>query len=372
MKIQSTALGGMRAPLLRPFKTSLRTVTTLEEIVVQLTDQDGVCGWGSVVPTPAITGDTEEKIKADLKNLLSDLRRARIADVWHWKDIIPSVAHASHTAVCAIDVALHDLAARKANVPLWRWLGGMHSIRMMTNMTISVDDPQVMADCAADAVNKGFTSLKVKVGLDSELDKKRVMAIRQRIGAKVSLRLDANQGWTLKEAQSLIPWFNEMCGPLDFVEQPVKAAELESMIAITRKSPVPIVADESAMSFDQAREVLDRGASNALSVKLIKAGGVSEARRILDLAFERRVPCLMSCMFEAGAGLQAAAHLASMHPSVYWVDLDSAEFLNALPYAGGIRFSGPRISVGDVAGLGMDMSDALISEVKTPPQNQGE
>jgi L-alanine-DL-glutamate epimerase-like enolase superfamily enzyme len=356
VKVQSIVLGQMRAPLLRPFKTALRTVTTLEELVIGIAGEDGCHGWGSVVPTPAITGDTEEKIKGDLNLLLSELQTIDVDEVWTWQQKIPSAAQASRSAVCAVDVALHDLASRRAKMPLWRWLGGAHSIRMMTNMTISVDDPDAMADCAQLAVREGFETLKVKVGLDSELDKKRVLAIRRRVGGKIRLRLDANQGWTQKEAESLIPWFCEMCGPIEFIEQPVKASDLNAMIAITRKSEVSIVADESAMTYDDARRVLDTGAANALSVKLIKAGGVSEARRILDLAYERSIPCLMSCMFEAGAGLQAAAHLASMHPSVYWVDLDSAEFLNALPYQGGIRFKGPKIAVGDSSGLDIEFN----------------
>jgi L-alanine-DL-glutamate epimerase-like enolase superfamily enzyme len=150
--------------------------------------------------------------------------------------------------------------------------------------------------------------------------------------------------------------FVKCAAPIEFIEQPVNASDLNAMILITQKSEVPIVADESAMTYADALKVLDAGAAHALSIKLIKAGGVAEARRILDLAFERRIPCLMSCMFEAGAGLQAAAHLASMHPSVHWVDLDSAEFLNALPYQGGIRFKGPKISVGDSSGLDVEFN----------------
>lgn len=359
VKIQTTAVGQFRAPLLRPFKTALRTVTELEEITVQLSDASGLVGWGSVVPTPAITGDTVERIQMDLKELLGELRRVEVADVWSWQEVISSCRGASRSAVSAVDVALHDLAARRAGQPMWKWLGGMHSIRMSTNLTISVDEPGVMAQRSREAVSAGFTSLKIKVGLDAELDKQRVLQIRQAIGDKISLRLDANQGWTVKEALGLIPWFNDLCGPIDFIEQPVRGEDLDGMAQISRSCPVPVVADESAMTFEQARTVLDKGAASALSVKLIKAGGVSEARRILDLAFKRRVPCLMSCMFEVGAGLQAAAHLAAMHPSVHWVDLDSAEFLKELPYPGGVRFRGPCITAGDAPGLDVNLNQSL-------------
>ena len=112
MKIQSTALGLLKAPLRIPFKTALRTVTELEEITVQLVDNDGFVGWGSVVPTPAITGDTQECIRADLTAILALLRRAQIEDVWNWKSILPEGQTFSRSAQCAIDVALHDIAAR--------------------------------------------------------------------------------------------------------------------------------------------------------------------------------------------------------------------------------------------------------------------
>jgi L-alanine-DL-glutamate epimerase-like enolase superfamily enzyme len=359
VKIQSTALGLLKAPLRIPFKTALRTVTELEEITVQLLDNDGFVGWGSVVPTPAITGDTEERIRTDLAFTLALLRRTEIDDVWNWKSILPEGHTISRSAQCAIDVALHDMAARKANQPLWKWLGGYHWIVMNTNMTISVDTPAVMAQRASEAARAGFKSLKVKVGLNAELDKSRVLAIRNAIGEKISLRLDANQGWTEAEASALIPWFAEMCGPIDFIEQPVRADALAAMSRLTRHSPVPIVADESAMTLEQAKKILEERAAHALSVKLIKAGGVAEARAILDLAFAEKIPCLMSCMFEVGAGLQAAVHLASIHPSVHWVDLDSAEFLSQLPYQGGVKFNGPEIRCSDGPGLDVNLSGSL-------------
>ncbi|NBO38444.1 dipeptide epimerase [bacterium] len=357
MRIQTTELGLMQAPLRLPFKTALRTVTMLEEISLKMTDDAGEVGWGSVVPTPAITGESEDLIRSDLKTLLGELRRTPIVDVWKWKEVLPSAAHVCRSAQCAVDVALHDLSARKAGIPLWKWLGGAHTIVMNTNMTISVEEPALMAQRAQEAVRKGFTSLKVKVGLDSELDKARVLAIRNAIGSKISLRLDANQGWSEQESLSLIPWFAEMCGPIDFIEQPVKATEIAAMANITRHSPVPIVADESAMTLAQAKNILETKAAHALSVKLIKAGGVSEARAILDLAYAEKIPCLMSCMFEVGAGFQAAIHLASMHPAVHWVDLDSAEFLTALPYQGGVRPLGPTIRCGHEPGLNLELRE---------------
>lgn len=359
MKIQKIEFGLLRAPLRFPFKTALRTVTTLEEITLRLTDSEGVVGWGSVVPTPAITGDTEEKIRADLEILKRTFLERRVDDVWHWKEMHASDERLCATALCAWDVALHDVASRKAGVPLWRWLGGAHCIVMKSNMTISVDTPEVMAERARAAVAAGFRALKVKVGLDAELDKKRVMSIRSAVGDQVRLRLDANQGWSESEAASLIPWFAEMCGPLDFIEQPVRASEFEAMKRLTRTSAVPLVADESAMTFSQAKKVIEEQASHALSVKLIKAGGVSQAREILDLAYKNKFPCLMSCMFEAGAGLQAAAHLASMHPAVHWVDLDSMEFLERQPFSGGAKFTGPEVRCGEGGGLDLDLAFTL-------------
>jgi L-alanine-DL-glutamate epimerase-like enolase superfamily enzyme len=351
VKIQNTALGLMRAPLRIPFKTALRTVTELEEITVQIVNSEGHVGWGSVVPTPAITGDTEEKIRADLALILGYLRRHTVADVWNWSQELPGVAQCSRSALCAVDVALHDLCARSAGQPLWRWLGGQTSRTLFTNMTISVDTPEIMANRAREAVQAGFDALKIKVGLDAELDRKRVLAVRAAVGAKITFRLDANQGWSESEASALIPWFAEHCGPIDFIEQPVKADQIDALARLVQISPVPLVADESAMTITQASQVIEKKAAHALSVKLIKAGGVAQAREILDLAAQHNVPCLMSCMFEVGAGFQAAAHLASIHPAVRWVDLDSAEFLSHLPYSGGAQFKGREIVCSEKPGL---------------------
>lgn len=360
IKISSSAQGIMRAELLRPFKTALRTVNALEELTVRVVDDTGCVGWGSVVPTPAITGDTEARIRQDVSSLLQEIFQLQEVDVWHWQAKISAAKNACSSALCAVDIALHDLAAQRAGQPLWRWLEGQTARTLKTNMTLSVDEPPMMAQCGADAVQAGFDSLKIKVGGDAELDQQRVRAIRDRVGPSVTLRLDANQGWSKKDALHLIPWFCENCGPIEFIEQPVKAHDLKALAAITGVSPVPIVADESAMTFSQAREVLDVSAANALSVKLIKAGGITEALRILDLAAERGVPCLMSCMFEVGAGLQAAAHLATMHPAVRWVDLDPVGFLRCMPYPGGAIFSGSEIHLGASPGLGIDLSDSLV------------
>jgi L-alanine-DL-glutamate epimerase-like enolase superfamily enzyme len=356
MKIQNTALGLMRAPLRIPFKTALRTVTELEEITVQLVDSDGFVGWGSVVPTSAITGESDERIRADLALILGHLRRHTVSEPWHWSDDLPGRTNFSRSALCAVDVALHDLSARRAGLPLWKWLGGGSNRTIHTNMTISVDAPEIMAMRALEAVSAGFKSLKIKVGLSAELDRQRVIAVRRAVGEKITFRLDANQGWSESEAATLIPWFAENCGPIEFIEQPVKAEQLDALTRLVELSPVPLVADESAMTFEQAAQVIERKAAHALSVKLIKAGGLSPARAILDLAAQHRIPCLMSCMFEVGAGFQAAAHLASVHPAVRWVDLDSAEFLTSLPYSGGAAFDGPEIRCSQATGLALDLS----------------
>lgn len=359
VKIQTTAIGLLRAPLRIPFKTALRTVTTLEEITVQVSDSEGFVGWGSVVPTPAITGDSEEKIRDDLEEILRLLRRTPLHHPRQWKQELDLTHSYSRSALSAVDVAIHDLVAHRSGRPLWSELGGTESRVLATNMTISVDDPDVMALRASEAVRDGFTALKVKVGPNSELDQKRVLAIRRAVGERVSLRLDANQGWSEEEALKVIPWFAQHCGPIDFIEQPVKAEQLQAMQRITLSSPIPIVADESAMTLSQVKEVLDKRAAHGISVKLIKAGGIAEACAILDMASEHNIPCLMSCMFECGAGLQAAVHIASIHPAVKWIDLDAAEFLSGMPYSGGAKFSGPVIQCGSSSGLGINLSSSL-------------
>jgi L-Ala-D/L-Glu epimerase len=354
MRISNIVLGEMRAPLRMPFKTALREVTELRELTVRIECPDGAFGVGSVVPTVAITGDSEAKILEDFQSITGQLINAAYVDSHEWQQSLnPSVPY-SNSALCAFDIAMCDLMARRAAVPLWKWLGGVQARPLETNMTISVDTPEVMAFRAQEAVARGFSSLKIKVGMHAELDKERVVAIRKVIDPSVSLRLDANQGWGESEALELMNWFSIHCAPLDFIEQPVPAQQIAALARLTQGSNAVVVADESAMTYEQAAEVIRTSAATALSVKLSKAGGLLNAKKILDLALAHNVPCLMSCMFEAGAGLQAAVHLASVHPAVKWVDLDPLEYLTSVPYSGGAHFSGPHIRCSEGVGLAID------------------
>jgi L-alanine-DL-glutamate epimerase-like enolase superfamily enzyme len=290
----------------------------------------------------------------DFQAIAGRLQRVKKIEVDRWQEHLIELDNYSNSALCAFDIALCDLEARRAKVPLWKWLGGAQSRVLETNMTISVDCPEVMANHAQDAVARGFSSLKIKVGQNADLDRERVTAIRRAVGQKVSLRLDANQGWSELEAFDLMSWFSIHCSPLDFIEQPVHAHDLDALSRLTKSSSTVVVADESAMTISQASKIIESAAASGLSVKLTKAGGLLNAKKILDLAHAHRVPCLMSCMFEAGAGLQASVHLASMHPAVKWVDLDPLEYLNSVPYQGGAYFLGPQIRCSEGIGLAVE------------------
>lgn len=353
MTISKIVFGEMKVALRMPFKTALREVTELRELTVRIEATDGTFGVGSVVPTAAITGTSESTIIANFQRIAEQLQDAYRGGIEGWQSRLDGREQLTHSALCAFDVALCDLEARRASVPLWKWLGGVRANPLVTNMTISVDTPEVMALRAQEAVARGFSSLKIKVGQNAELDKQRVATVRKAVGSDVSLRLDANQGWSELEAAHLIDWFSKHCTPLDFIEQPVPAHQTAALARLTKGSAAIVVADESAMTLAQASEVIHAAAATGLSVKLIKAGGLLNAKKILDLAFAHRVPCLMSCMFEAGAGLQAAVHLASMHPAVQWVDLDPLEYLTSVPYAGGAQFVGPHIRCSEGSGLAL-------------------
>ena len=125
MRISNIVLGEMRAPLRMPFKTALREVTELRELTVRIECPDGAFGVGSVVPTVAITGDSEAKILEDFQSITGQLINAAYVDSHEWQQSLnPSVPY-SNSALCAFDIAMCDLMARRAAVPLWKWLGGV-------------------------------------------------------------------------------------------------------------------------------------------------------------------------------------------------------------------------------------------------------
>jgi o-succinylbenzoate synthase len=354
MKITDITLGVLRVPLKTPFKTALRTVEQVEDIVVMLHTDDGRIGYGEAPPTAAITGETHGSIIHSIRHHIGPrVISEDITDLNRVVGLIQRALAANNSAKAAVEIAVYDLWAQLHRAPLYSLLGGGVPT-LTTDVTISVNEVDVMEADALAAVEEGYTALKIKLGKDIATDVARVRAVHDAVDGRAILRLDANQGWNGKDAVRVLTLLENAGVPLDLVEQPVPAHDLEGMRYITERVNTPVMADESVFSPRDVTELIRLRAADIINIKLMKAGGITGALRIADIAAAHGIPCMMGCMMESSISVAAAVHVAIARADVITrIDLDGPSLCTFDPAEGNVRFDGPRITVGDAPGLGI-------------------
>ncbi|MDV6377294.1 dipeptide epimerase [Sporosarcina sp. GW1-11] len=364
MKIRTVETFLVHSPLRKPFITALRTVHTVQSVVVKITADNDMIGWGEAVPTHVITGDSLGGIRYAIDHILAPVligqdltRRERIFDRMH------RVTIGNTSAKAAVDMALYDLLGQYCGLPVSRLLGGYRKA-LVTDLTVSIGTPNEMADEAAEHVAKGFTTLKVKMGTGNfHEERERIRAIRQRVGPKTIIRLDANQGWKPKEAIRIIRRLEDDGFDIELIEQPVAAHDIEGLSEVTKSTSTLIMADESMFSAVDARKLLALRVVDVLNIKLMKSGGIHEALKINALAESYGVECMVGSMMETSIGVTAAAHLAASQPNVTRVDLDAPLLVMDEFTAGGLKYQGSVIEFDGMPGLGFD-AERMITWVK--------
>lgn len=353
MKITKIRLGTISVPLKVPFKTALRTVESVEDIVVELHTDTGEVGYGEAPPTGVITGDTKGAIIGAIKDHISKVIIGRDIDDFETilKDLQESCVH-NTSAKAAIDMALWDLFGQKLKSPVYKILGGARN-KLITDITISVNDPEEMAHDAIDAIRRGYDCLKIKVGKNPSLDIERLKAVRDAVGENITIRIDANQGWNKKEAVKMLSIMDSEGLNIEFCEQPVAGRDFEGMKYVTENSPIPILADESVFSPEDAMKIMQMGAADMVNIKLMKCGGIYNGLKIASAAEVYGVECMIGCMLEAKISVNAAIHLACSKSIITKIDLDGPVLCSEDPIIGGAEFNEKEIILPDYNGLGI-------------------
>lgn len=349
MKIQDIRVGKVSIPLKTPFKTALRRVDTAEDLIVQVRADDGSVGYGNAPATVVITGDSHESVAAAILHTIGPKLIGRDIDDREeiLQDIQSAMVH-NTSAKAALDIAVHDLFGQQYRLPLHRFFGGA-KCRVVSDLTVSVNEPSVMAADARRAVAAGYRHIKVKVGLDGAEDFRRVQAV----GPDISIRLDANQGWKPKEAVRLIRRMEDAGLDIELVEQPVAAWDFEGLKLVTDSVDTDIMADESAFGLHDVFRLLSMRACDLINVKLMKAGGLGPAAKIAALAESAGVGCMMGCMLESKVGITAAAALSAGRAVFVKNDLDAADLMAGDPVEGGISYEANELVLPERPGLGV-------------------
>ncbi|MDD3240812.1 MAG: dipeptide epimerase [Lachnospira sp.] len=353
MKITEVRLGKISVPLRVPFKTALRSVDSVEDVIVEIHTDTGNVGYGEAPPTGVITGDTTGAILGAMRDHIIKTIVGRNVD--DFEDLMIALNKCilkNTSAKAATDMALWDLYGQLHNIPVYQLLGGSRK-QIITDITISVNSPLQMAEDAANAISRGYDCLKVKVGVDPTLDVARLAAIRETVGSDCCIRIDANQAWTPKEAVRMLNQMQDKGLDIEFVEQPVPAHDFEGLKYVTDHACVPVLADESVFSPEDAVKIMQMRAADLVNIKLMKCGGIYNALKIASAAEVYGVECMIGCMLEAKVSVNAAVHLACAKQIITKIDLDGPVLCSEDPVVGGAVFDEKVITVSDEPGLGI-------------------
>ena len=309
-------------------------------VTVRVTDSDGCWGWGEAAPS-RFYGETADTVAAILAQLAPVLDRA---DPWSLETIeaeLGRVVRFNGAARSAVSAALHDLAAKRLGVPLYRMWGLDPARAPLSSFTIGIGSDAELRQKVKEAT--GYPILKVKLGTDHDEDIVRV--IREEAPDK-TLRVDANAAWTPKRAVQTIERLVDY--GIEFVEQPLPPHDVEGLRFVREHSPLPIIADESCLVASDIPRL--EGAVDGINIKLSKCGGLREAQKMVATARAHGMLVMMGCMIETSLGISAAAHLS---PLLDYADLDGAALLADDPYRGA-SIEGGRISIPTGPGLGVE------------------
>ena len=324
-------------PLEREFTISRGSTAAAENVVVRIEDGDGNAGVGAAAPS-AHYGETAATVEAVLPDLLGVVEEVgdphALAEV---EGRMREVVEGNPAARCAVDIALHDLAAKRLDAPLYRLWGFDPSATPESSFTVGLDDAEAMAEKTREAVEAGYGTLKLKLGTDR--DRELVEAVRTE-APDATLRVDANEAWTPRETARKSEWLAEL--GVEFIEQPLPAEDPEGLKFAYEASTLPIAADESCVTLADIPRIADR--CDIANLKLMKCGGLLEAKRMVHAARAHGLEVMLGCMVETNAAIAAGCHRA---PLLDYADLDGSLLLADDPYEG-VPLPGGRI---DLAGL---------------------
>jgi L-alanine-DL-glutamate epimerase-like enolase superfamily enzyme len=341
----------LRIPYRDPFRIarSQHGGAVMTTVIVELRSErlPGLVGLGEGYPD-AYYGETTATIPVVMDLLLDAVGPADLdtsgpaaaaASLAAIGAVFEAAIRGHGAAKCALDIALHDLAGKATGTPVHSLLGLSADIPP-TDFTLGLDDPAVVADRARRAAR--FPALKIKLGGPADLAT--LEAVRSVYGGPI--RVDANTGWTPETAAPLIPELVRL--GVELIEQPFPPRRYDWLRDLQAASPLPIVADESAVTIEDLDALV--GVVDGVNVKLAKCGGVGPAARMLARARDLGFRTFLGCMEETRVGIAASAAVASL---AEWVDLDGCLLLADDPFSGPELGADCRWRLTDAPGLGV-------------------
>ena len=357
MKITEVKVFRLSIPM-EPFVIATGTMDYAQNIFIQIRTDTEHYGVGECSAFPMIVGETQDTclvLARDFGRILKGKNPLMIPE--RMAELALYIAGNS-TVKSAFDMALYDLAAKYAGVPLYRFLGGTPR-EIITDITLGIGEPSVMAQKASLLKERGAEALKVKLGKYPQDDIMRIREIRKAVGFDIPIRIDANQGWSYEDAVEALRGLEPF--KIQFCEQPMRTYNDHRLSELRTQTIIPIMADESVYSWHDAERLCRQDACDYINIKFSKSSGIAESLKIQSVAAEYGVPCMIGGMLESRLALAAKVHFAYAAHNVKFFDLDTCMVGHLEdPVIGGAQYDGYRVSIQESPGIGADIEQSFL------------
>lgn len=311
MKITRLETSIVEIPVRSPYVFSHGLLKAFSNVMVRMETDADIVGIGetSFVPGGGVSEETPESTKPLIDAYLAPVVLGEDPfDIERIHRRMDAVVPRNLVAKSGIDLAAWDLMGKALGQPAYTLLGGCVEPKILCTYTLSLDAPEQMAEQAAFRKAQGYKTLVVKIGRDPADDIQRLRLVREAVGDKVNLRLDANEAYWPDQAIGIIRRM-EKYHP-EFVEEPVKRWDLDGMAKVARSVGTPISSDESNTSLDSVLKIIQKGAAGIINIKLSKNGGLYQSKKIAALAEAAGLPCIVGGANTYEVGRQACRHFA--------------------------------------------------------------
>lgn len=337
----------------KPYTIAFKTVDEVKNAFVEIELENGLTGIGAGNPSEYVTGEHLNQTNAALTQ--ANLSWLVGRDIRHLHQLLAELLvrfPQNPAARAAVDIALYDVFTKFLGVPLVQYLGKKID-SLPTSNTIGIKNVEETLKEAEDYGKRGFSVLKVKLGIDLEEDIERIVKLKEKFGDRFVIRIDANQGYTSTQT---IEFYNRTKHlRVELVEQPLPAKSIDEMKGLPAEIRKVIAADESLLSPSDALNLIKPPvASGIFNIKLMKCGGVSQALRIADIAALGGIELFWGCNDESIVSITAALHAAFACPHTRYIDLDGSLDLARDEVRGGFILKNGVMYCSDAPGLGVE------------------
>jgi L-Ala-D/L-Glu epimerase len=349
--IQRIEIWPIDVPITDPFVVATGARVTAENLFVRVTLRDGTCGYGEAAPFPEVGGEDRASCFDTATVLATPLVGQSVAGYQSIADTLQAQAILYPAARCGLETAILDAYTRSLGIPLWQLWGSADVRDRETDITIPICELEKTLDLARGWYARGFRLFKMKVGTNVEEDIRRLEAVHDAL-PNIGFIGDGNQGFSREDCLLFVSGVKKFGGRLVLLEQPLIREDLEGLHAIRHLTGVPVAADESVRSLDDARRVVKLQAADYINIKIMKTG-VVEALRIAAFARSVGLRLMIGGMVETRIAMGCSFSLVLGQGGFDVLDLDTPLLLSTDPVLGGYGYTGPILHPWYQAGLDM-------------------